>query len=372
MAAGVAIACVFLALRYGLPRQVVGRIVAGSTLVVERNGPGTLDATNRSAVSARVQGRIAAIDVDLNDAVKAGQVIAEIASEDLRSQLQAVVASQEAAKVAILQAKAERERSEAEVANAQATFRRQSILLEKNSTPQGSYDEAQAALRSAEAGMAAAEAAVAQAEAQERSAEATVELHRAQLEETTVRAPFDGVVIAREQNAGNIATPGAPIVEIVDPSTIVLKARFDESAIASVEPGQKVDLRFVSQPGEIIPGHVLRLSRQVDTETREFTVDVAPDELPRNWAIGQRGTAVIAVEVKADVISVPSRDIVRRDGQAGVWTLFEGRASWIPVELGEIGGSLVEIRSGLREGDVVLSPGRIFEGMRVRGAGDAP
>ncbi|MBB4303979.1 HlyD family secretion protein [Rhodobium orientis] len=364
--------CALLGVRYGVPRKAVGLSVARGTMVVQRNGPGTLDAINRSAVSARVQGRLTAIPVDLNDRVAAGDVVAEIASDDLKSQLRATVASHEAARVAVLKAKAEEEQRRAEVANAETTFRRQAKLVEKGATSQAGYDEAEAAMRTARARLAAAEAAVGQAEAQQRSAAATVEHDRARLDETTVRSLFDGVVVARQQNIGDLATPGSPIVEIVDPATIVLKARFDESAIASVKPGQKADLSFVSQPGRIIPGHVLRISRQVDAETREFTVDIVPEDLPRNWAIGQRGTAVIAIAVKSDVISVPSRHILRRRGEAGVWTVAGGRASWVPVELGEIGGDLVEIRAGLRDGDIVLSRGRIFQGMRVRGIGGAP
>lgn len=354
-------------LRYMVPRDVDRYVVSRGLLVVERQGPGTLDASNRSAVSAKIQGRLTALHVDRNDVVKAGDLIAEIASEELRRQLQSSVAAQEAARVAVLQARAGEDRASAGAENARQAFERQDALLKSGSTTRSAYEQAQALHRQADADLESAAAAIEQAEAQEQVAVASTQVVQAQLSETVVRAPFDGVVISRSQNVGNVVTPGSTIVEIVDPATIVLTARFDESAIGSMQSGQTAELRFVSEPDRPIQGSVVRLGRQVDTETREFTVDVAPQELPRNWAIGQRGTASVAVQAKSDVIAVPSRDVVRRDGQAGLWVVEDGRAIWRPVELGEIGGALVEVRDGLRQGETVLSPGRIFRGMRIDG-----
>lgn len=367
VAVGLMIVVTITGLRYMMPRDVERYVVSREVLVVERKGPGTLDANSRTTVSAKIQGRLIALHVDRNDLVKANDVIAEIASEELRQQLQSSLATQEAARLAVLQARSGESRVRAGAENARQAFERQETLLKSGSTSRSAYEQAQAQRRQAEADLEAASAAIEQAEAQEQAAAALTRVIQAQLDETVVRAPSNGVVISRSQNVGNVVAPGSPIVEIIDPATIVLITRFDESAIGSMQSGQTTELRFVSEPERAIPGSVVRLSRHVDAETREFTVDVAPQELPRNWAIGQRGTAIIAVQTKSDVIAVPSRDIVRRDGQAGLWIVDDGRALWRPVELGEMGDALVEVRSGLEHGETVLSPGRIFHGMRIDG-----
>jgi HlyD family secretion protein len=118
---------------------------------------------------------------------------------------------------------------------------------------------------------------------------------------------------------------------------------------------QDVKITFSSQDEVLIDGKVRRIGRQVDTETREFTVDITPQRLSTNWAIGQRGLAVITLEGRANVISVPGAAIVRRDGHPGVWTVARGRTLWRPVELGSIGGNRVEVRSGLNKGDVIMA-----------------
>lgn len=336
----------------------------------ELSGPGTLDATRRATLSARVQGRLTQIDVDRNDTVAPGTLIARIASDDLARQLDAATAAHDAAVRTVLGAKADKARNEATVANAQAALARKSTLLAQGWATQADYDAALAMQRQSEADLAHANAAIEAAEAQQQSAAATVQMNRAQLAEATVRAPFSGVITSRDRNLGDFVTPGASIVQIVDPSSVVLTARFDESAIASVRPGQLVILKFTAEPTRAIAGHVLRLSRNVDTETREFTVDVTPDALPANWAIGQRGAAIITVATH-EVLAVPGRDIVRRDGKAGVWLIVDGRACWRPVRLGQAGQDRVEIIDGIAEGDVILAPDGVFAWMRVR-TPDAP
>jgi HlyD family secretion protein len=364
----VAVIVTALGFRYGWPRPADQFAVSRAPLRTEISGPGTLDATSKATISARVQGRITQIDVDRNDTVAPGALIARIASDDLARQLDAANAAHDAAVRAVLGADADKVRNEATLANAQAALLRKSALLTQGWATQSEYDAALAAQRQSAADLAHANAAIAGAQAQERSAAATVQMNRAQLEEAVVRAPFAGIVTSRDRNLGDFVTPGASIVQLVDPLTVVLTARFDESAIASVHPEQPVTLKFTAEPDRAITGRVLRLSRNVDTETREFTVDVTPDALPANWAIGQRGAAIITVATH-DVLAVPSRDIVRRYGHAGVWLAVDGRARWRPVQLGHAGWDRVEVSAGIAAGDVVLAPQGVFPWMRVRSPG---
>lgn len=352
--------------RYGLPHDVETLAVLPAPLTVTLSGPGTIDAIDKATISARVQGRISELAVDRNDHVEKGAVIARIGSDDVRNRLAAAVATEAASRRAVEQAEADRARVEATLANARTAFDRQARLKDDGWTTQASYDAALATLRQAEADLTRSKAAIAAARAQQQSSAASVEVARADLADTVLTAPFDGVVVSRARAMGDILTPGSPVVELVDPETLVLTARFDESAIARIEPGLKAELHFPSEPNRAIAGHVFRLGREVDTETREFTVDVAMDVLPRNWAIGQRGTAVIDLAVTDAVLAVPGRFIARRDGQAGLWVVEDGRARWRPVVLGRSGGDRVEIRSGLAAGDRVVAPDGAYPFMRVR------
>lgn len=353
--------------RYGRSRIVAQFTVASGPLDIEISGPGTLDATRKATISTPVQGRLTDVVVDRGDAVAPGVLIAKIAAEDLAGQLAAATASRQAAAHTVSQARADKERAEAALSNARGTHARKSALLRQGWTNRADYDAALTAQRQAEAEVERASAAIDAAIAQEQSATAAVQVIDAQIQETIVRAPFAGIIVSRERNPGDLATPGASIVQIVDPSTLVLTARFDESVMAAIHPGQASRVMFSAQPERLVTGRILRLGRQVDMETREFTVDIALDDCPVNWAIGQRGTATVVTDTRR-VLSVPEQAIVRHDGRPGLWLARGGRARWRPVELGEAGGRHVEVRDGISSGDIVLAPDGVFEGMRIRGA----
>jgi|GEM_PF-152100 len=361
-----AVTAILLTIRYLVPKPAELMSVGLSFFQAEIKGPGTLDAINKANVSSSLQGVITALHVDRNDVLRKGDIIAEISADELKAQLSVSRASQEAARKAVEASYADSRRAEATLANARSTLARQEELQSTGASSRSALESAQTAVQQGEADLSKAGSSIRQAEAQEAEAAATVEMNQAQLNKSVIRAPIDGIVIARDLNLGDVVSPGTAIVELVDPSSIVLTARFDESAIAFMSQGQDVKITFSSQDEVPIDGKVRRIGRQVDTETREFTVDITPQRLPPNWAIGQRGLAVIALEGRSDVISVPGAAIVRRDGHPGVSTVARGRAVWRPVELGSIGGNRVEVRNGLNKGDVVITdPKRAYAFMPV-------
>ncbi len=137
--------------------------------------------------------------------------------------------------------------------------------------------------------------------------------------------------------------------------------------------GQTARLVFSGPQGGEIEGVVRRLGREVDTETREFVVDIAPRTLPRNWAMGQRGTAILGLGRRDDVLTVPVGAVVRRGADAGVYVLRDGRAFWRAVRTGGLGDTEVEVHSGLAAGDVILTrPEGAYPGMRVSLKAAAP
>jgi len=364
---------ILLSMRYLMPKSEELMPVGRSFFQADIKGPGTLDAINKANVSSSLQGVITALHVDRNDMLRKGEIIAEVNAGELKAQLSASLASQEAARKAVEASHADSRRAEATLANARSTLARQEELQRTGTSTRSALESAQTAVQQAEADLDKARFIVLQAEAQEAEAAATVEVNQAQLDKSVIRAPIDGIVVARNLNLGDIVSPGTAIVEVVDPSSIVLTTRFDESAIASLSQGQDVTITFNSQDKVPVSGKVRRIGREVDTETREFTVDIAPDLLPLNWAIGQRGSATIALDGRTGVIAVPGASIVRRDGHPGVWAVVGGRVVWRPVELGPIGGKRIEVRSGLNEGDVVvIDPKGVYAFMPIAEPGFRP
>lgn len=354
--------------RWVVPRAATRTIVRPSDLAITLSGPATLDATRKSSVGSRLTGIVATMRVDRNEVVMRGRVIATLEAEDLERQLESARATARAAETAVAVARADEARSQASLAAARANLTRQDALLERGVATAAMQDTAQSTYGQASADLERSKAAVDQAIAQAAAARANVDYQAVKSDEATIRAPIDGVVISRSRWVGDTVGPGNEIVSIVDPSSVVFTTRLDESVIARLAPGRPAMVRPTG--GAPIPAEITRVSRSVDTETREFTVDLRPTVLPPNWAIGQRAVAEITVETRTGVLSLPVGAIDRRDGVPIVWVEVGGRARPRPVATGEIGGDRIEIVDGLVEGDVVVTaPHPIWTGMRIEDAG---
>ncbi|MBT8206984.1 MAG: efflux RND transporter periplasmic adaptor subunit, partial [Acidimicrobiia bacterium] len=109
-----------------------------------------------------------------------------------------------------------------------------------------------------------------------------------------------------------------------------------------------------SEPDHPYPGHVVRLGRETDPETREFIVDVAIERLPKQWAIGQRAEAFIETDRLEDVLTMPLTFVAVMEGQRGVFVHRNGRAVWTRCEFGTRGREMIEVRDGLNPGDVLV------------------
>jgi HlyD family secretion protein len=192
--------------------------------------------------------------------------------------------------------------------------------------------------------------------AQVRVAAAQVEVLQYKRSEAQIRSPLNGVVVSRDRSVGDLLTAGVQLFQIVDPKSVIVSTRLDESVMGLIESGQKVTLRFTSDPVRLIEATVLRISRTVDPETREFVVDVAPDDLPRNWALGQRAQVAIHAPLPPGILAIPLEFIARRSGQPGVWRHVGDRALWTPIEAGTVSGLYAQVLGGLSAGDVVLHP----------------
>jgi HlyD family secretion protein len=181
------------------------------------------------------------------------------------------------------------------------------------------------------------------------------------------------LITRRDRDLGDIVVPGASIFQLISTKDIWVSAWVDESLMAAVKPGQKARIIFRSEAGRDYRGRVIRVSPEVDRETREFLVDVAPEQLPQRWAVGQRAEVFLVTGRKENVVRLPAKMIRWREGKAGVLVEESGKAAWRNLELGMAGREFVEVANGLAEGDAVVLAGeaqakKLQPGRRVRKA----
>ena len=346
----------WLGYRYLWPATVDHQIVTLRPLEHVLTAPATLDATGRIAVSARIAGRLLEAPLEPNAAVTKGAILGRISAQEMGHELAAAEADARAADNATTELHSQRAAAVAALRRAGSHLERRRTLVRNAVVSRDEIEQAETDLVRAQAEVARIDAALERAASLTAAAIAQARAAAARLDDAVVRAPADGVVIAREANPGDTVAPGAPLYRLVDPATLVVEARFDESVLGLLGAGTAAEVRFTSDPRQPIQGRITRLHREVDPATREFTVEIALSSLPRNWALGQRATVLVRAAGDLPVLAIDQRFLARRDGRPGVWRAEGGRAHWRPVGLGMPAGDAVEITTGLAAGDVVLDP----------------
>ena len=353
------------------PVLVVTHTVARGEIVAEVMGTGTLEARVKTTVSARIQERLLEVRVDQGDTVKAGQLLARLDDAETKQQVAIAAATLAAAKQTAERVRADLARSEAVLTQAQLDHKRMTELTSTRAVSQADADKAAEALRVAEADLTRSNAAIAEAEGQIVVAEKNLLFRKDQLAFTEIHAPYDGLVIRRDRDPGEMLVPGASLMQMISLDELWISAWVDETAMPGLAVEQPARIVFRSEPGHGYPGKVSRLGRETDRETREFLVDVHAAELPKNWTIGQRAEVFIETGRQADAILLPSAFVVWKDGHAGVMVNAGGKARWREVTPGLRGKDHLAVIKGLNAGEqVVRAPdGRktpLAEGQRIQ------
>lgn len=278
------------------PVEVIAPKVTQNANADEVMGTGTLEARVKTTVSARIQERLAEVLVDQGDKVKAGQLLARLDDAEIKQQVAIAEATLAAARQTAERVSADLARSEAVLTQARLDHKRLMGLLASNAVSQTDTDKAVEALHVAEADLKRSHAAIAEAQGQVLVAEKTLLYRKEQMAFTQIHAPYDGLIIRRDRDPGDMLVPGGALMEIISLDEIWVSAWVDETAISKVAAGQMARIVFRSESDKNYPGVVSRIGRETDRETREFLVDVRVNELPKNWTIGQRAEVYIQTE----------------------------------------------------------------------------
>lgn len=357
-------------LRVGRAIEVPIAFAASGTAPMRVVGPGTVQARIPVTVSARIASSVAQVLVDVGDLVRAGQTLVVLDDRDLGARRAVVGGQQEALLRNTEGARAALDKAQADLELARSKQRRDLELQAQGFVSQAVVDASNAAAQSAAAAVAAARATVAAREADARTLVHEARYADVQLSHTRVLAPMDGMVVQRLVEAGSPAAPGTPLLKLVDPASLWVATRVDESVVARIRPGQPATIRLRS--GEVLPGKVARIARQSDAATRELDVFVAFDAAPQRVAIDQEAQVAIAVGEDRGIL-VPLAALTRDGaGQSGVLLVDEGRTRFQPVKTGAADERQAVVHAGLAGGEaIVAAADGVKANVRVRAASSA-
>jgi len=348
---------VFVALRSGplaATRVTVTQVTEGS-LNPELFGIGTVEARRNWMIGPTVAGRVMSVKVDVGDTVKAGQLLAEMDPVDLDQRLASLDAAYERAVSAQVASSAQLADAIARRELAVATVRRNQDLAEKNFISPGALESRLQEKASADAAVQAAQA---------NSKAASQDLIRLKADRAAMQqqrgnvrllAPADGVVTAREAEAGSTVVAGQAVLRLIDPASLWVKLRIDQGRSAGLATGLRARMVLRPQPQTTMAGHVARVELLSDSVTEERIAQVTFDELPHGISIGDMAEVILELPTSSKAALVPTASVQRQGTVTGVWRMESGKPQFAPVRLGtsSLDGQ-VQVLEGLLTGDTVV------------------
>lgn len=346
--------------------------VARGSVVRVVSAPGTVEPKTKVQISAQVVARILALPFREGDRVKKGDVVVRLDAEDLAAALESV-------KAGLRGEEARLEGLKADLANAEAELARTRGLYDTK-------DVSKSALDSAESAYLRSKSSVKQSEHAIEIAKSNIVRAQKDLTNTVITAPMDGTIIKLNAEEGELVMIGtlnnaaSVILEIADLSTMLVKAKVDESNIAPVKAGQMSKLYMSAYPDRIFQGRVelVGLKKLIDKDgTGYFETEILVHQERGDLLLrsGLTANAEIEVETFTGVLKVPSQAVVDRrvdeipkeisDNNANVdktkvfarvvYKFEGGKARAIPVSIGSSDTTHTVIVSGLAEGDRIVT-----------------
>lgn len=352
-------------------RVAVARGVAATGATTVLNASGYVTARRQATVSSKFTGRVMEVLIEEGMAVEEGQVLARLDDANLRPAL----ALAEAQWVSAQRGVAE---TEALLTEARLNFGRTTQLVGRQLASEAELDRSRALARSLEAQL---ERKQADAEVAARQ----VDIYRQQLEDTVIRAPFAGVVVAKNAQPGEMISPVSAgggftrtgIGTIVDMASLEIEIDVNEAYINRVESGQPVVATLDAYPDWKIPSHVIAIIPTADRQRATVEVRVGFDALdPR--ILPDMGVKVAFQETEgaADAapagVLVPAAALHREQGRDYLFVVRDGLAERRAVALGGDRDGGVVVTAGLQAGErVVLDPpAELSDGGAVREHGE--
>ena len=329
---------------------------------------GRIDAKRKVDLSANVMGQIINLAVREGDVVKKGDFLLQIDQKQLAASAQGAAASLQALF-------SDRDASRANAAEARRNYERAQKNYNEKIIPLADMERARSAMDAAQANVSALERRIDQARAGVAAAQDT-------LSKTTMRAPMEGIVTALPVEEGEVAVigtmnnPGTKLLTIADMSLVEAVMEVDETDIPNVKLGQRATVTIDAYPNQTFSGLVTEVGSSpitrngglgASTEAVNFEVKIQIDTPPAGVRPGFSASADIITGTRNKAVAIPIQALVVREKpnadkssakpqeEEGVFVFSEGTAKFAPVKTGLAGDTNIEIVTGLKAGQQIIT-----------------
>jgi len=278
---------------------------------------GTTKPQATATVLPKIMGaeKIVSLSVKVGDRVSAGQTIAVLDQSTVSIQLNSARTTYE---------------------DTLRNYERNKVLFEAGAVPQSALEQLEVALNQAKNNL----------EAQELAYNNTI-----------IKSPISGIVIAVTAEVGNLASGQTPIATIVDLDTVEIDCSINESQVNKIAAGDKVQIRIPATGGKIFEGTIKSVSPAMDQRIKAYPVTVVLENKEGIIKAGMYAEVEIITDVRKEAIVVPAQAIIQRNGTTKVFVVIDDKAYEKEVELGLSNGKETEIIRGLEAGEEVIIRG---------------
>ncbi len=297
------------------------------------NYTGTIEAIRKINITPDIAGKIARINVEEGDRVEKGQLLAELDTRAIRLQLE--------------QAEASLAVAEANHKDAQRNMERMERLKGEKAVSDQQYEKIRLAFESAEA--------------QRQQAKSAVNLARHQLDVSLMEAPFSGIIASKNAEVGDVINPmmgsfssTSGVLTLMDFSQVKIEIDVSHTDISRIQKGQSALLQVTALPDEEFNGRVALVNLTADPTTKKFKVEVRVDNPGLVLRPNTFGEVTLEISTHEEALVIPQTAILEN---RYVFVAQENTAERRDVSVGLQNTELVEIVSGLKEGELVIVEG---------------
>ena len=348
------------------PEPLKVRIAAAETRRVDKSISiiGSLNPDESVNVSAEVAGRISAINVDFGQNVRKGEVIAELDKQEYQIQLDRSRAAlaQALAKLGLSPGQEDTppsstpamRQAQAQLDDAKFKYESAAKLVKSGDISQERFTELEKAYRAREAGFEMMRDDMRTILAQAESLRSDVRMAQKHLNDTTIRAPFDGAVMQKMVSPGQYMKENTPIVMLVKTNPLRLRAELPESAAADVHIGTSLTFTTDGIAGREFHAVVRELNPSLDAKSRSLTVEARITESDSRLRPGMFVQVLLVTRRNADIVVVPKQAIYTMAGLSKVFVIRGGRVVEVRVPPGQELSGWVEVPGDqIRAGDEI-------------------
>jgi len=337
--------------------------------------PGSVDAIQAASIFARSNGYLKRRLVDIGDRVRAGQLLAEIETPEVAQELRQAEASLAQARAALGQKRAALAQARTNLDLAGVTNRRWKDLVDQGVFSKQAGDEKQSAYDARRADVEAAQADIRAAEANIGLQEANIQRLKELLSFQKVTAPFDGVITARNMDAGDLVTSGSAssvkdIFKVAQIGNLRVFINVPQAQVPAIQTGQSARVTVQELPGRTFAGRVTRTANALDPGSRTLLTEVQVANPDRVLLPGMYAEVEFAAANARPGLLVPATVlVVRPDGSSAIAVVdASDKIRYARVRIGRDYGAEAEVVAGLEGSErLVINPADdLAEGTTVR------